>query len=156
MWVKMEPSAQSSFQKLNVDNSCQKTRKIRYYIFEVLSNFTIFLYFVPNILDRIVRGNKFFASNLARSPSHLNLWIFSLSSKDFSFHDVNMKQVDCVKSSKFNSFVLALFCILGLGQNLTLETFRLCRLVIFWRKQRVWVKIGTFSRKLNHHCKKRE
>ena len=54
MWVETQPSAQSSFQKLNVDNSCQKTRKIRYYIFEVLSNFTVFLYFVPNILARIV------------------------------------------------------------------------------------------------------
>ena len=34
---------QSSFQKLNADNSCQKTYKIKYYIFEVLSNFTVFL-----------------------------------------------------------------------------------------------------------------
>ena len=54
MWVEMQPSANSSIQKLNADNSCQKTRKIRYYIFEVLSNFTVFLYFVPNILSRIV------------------------------------------------------------------------------------------------------
>ena len=54
MWVKMQPSAQSSFQKLNVDNSCQKTRKTRYYIFEVLPNFIVSLYFVPNILSRIV------------------------------------------------------------------------------------------------------
>ena len=54
MWMEAQPSAQSSFQKLNVDNSCQKTHKIRYYIFEVLSNFTVFLYFVPNILSRIV------------------------------------------------------------------------------------------------------
>ena len=54
MWVETQPSAQSSFQKLNVDNSCQKTRKIRYYIFEVLSNFTVFLYFVSIFLARIV------------------------------------------------------------------------------------------------------
>ena len=53
MWVETQPSAQSSFRKLNVDNSFQKTRKIRYHIFEVLSNFTVFLYFVPNILARI-------------------------------------------------------------------------------------------------------
>ena len=32
MWVEAQPSAQLSFQKLNVDNSCQKTRKIRYYV----------------------------------------------------------------------------------------------------------------------------
>ena len=51
--VETQPSAKSSFQKLNVDNSCQKTRKIRYYIFEVLSNFTVFFYFLPNILAMI-------------------------------------------------------------------------------------------------------
>ena len=45
MWVETQTS-QSSFQKLNVEN--------RYYIFEVLSNFTVFLYFVPNILAKIV------------------------------------------------------------------------------------------------------
>ena len=53
MWVETQPSAQSSFQNLNVDYSSQKTCKIRYYIFEVLSNFTVSLQFVPNILARI-------------------------------------------------------------------------------------------------------
>ena len=43
MWVEAQPSAQSSLQNLNVDNSCQKTRKIRYYIFEVLCSFAVFL-----------------------------------------------------------------------------------------------------------------
>ena len=61
MWVETQPSAQSSIQKLNVDNSCEKTRKIRYYIFEVLSNFTVFLYFLPNILARIVDDFHFFS-----------------------------------------------------------------------------------------------
>ena len=41
------------WQKLNVDNSCQKTRKIRYYIFGVLPNFIVSLYFVSNVLSRI-------------------------------------------------------------------------------------------------------
>ena len=50
----MQPNPQSSFQKLNADNSYQKTRKIRYYIFEVLPNFIVSLYFAPNILSRIV------------------------------------------------------------------------------------------------------
>ena len=59
MWLEMQPSAQSSFQKFNVDNSCQETRKIRYYGFEVLPNFTVFLYFVPNILSRIVVFKNF-------------------------------------------------------------------------------------------------
>ena len=54
MWVQTQPNAQSFFQKLNVDHSCQKTCKIRYYIFEVLPNFIVSLYFVPNILSRIV------------------------------------------------------------------------------------------------------
>ena len=54
MWVQTQANAQSPFQKLNVDTSCQKTRKIRYYTFEVLPNFIVSLYFVPNILPRIV------------------------------------------------------------------------------------------------------
>ena len=54
MWVQTQPNAQSSFQKLNDDNSCQKTCRIRYYIFEVLLNFIVFLYFEPNIFSRIV------------------------------------------------------------------------------------------------------
>ena len=55
MWENTQPSAQSFFQKLNADNSCQKTRK---------SRCPILLYFVPNILSGIV-GIKF----------HLNLTI---------------------------------------------------------------------------------
>ena len=58
MWVQMQPIAQSSFPKLNVDNTCQNARKIRWYIFEVLPNFIVSLYFVPNILSRIVVAYK--------------------------------------------------------------------------------------------------
>ena len=54
MWMETPPSVQSSFQKLNFDNDCQKMRKIREQIFEALSSFTGFLYFAPNILSRIV------------------------------------------------------------------------------------------------------
>ena len=61
MWVETQPSSQSSFQKLYIDISCQKARKIRYYIFEVLSNFTVFLYFAPNILARIVDPRRYFS-----------------------------------------------------------------------------------------------
>ena len=43
MWVDTQPKAQSFFQKLSIDISCQQTRKINNYIFEVLSNFTLFL-----------------------------------------------------------------------------------------------------------------
>ena len=52
--METKPSVQSSFQNLNFDNSCQKIRKIRLQTFEVISNFTGFLYFVPNILAGIV------------------------------------------------------------------------------------------------------
>ena len=127
MWVEMEPSAQSSFQKLNIDNSCQKHAKLDI-TFLKSCPILLFLYFVPSILARVVWGNKF----LAQSPPHLNFWMFSVSSEHFSNHDPNIKQVICVKSSKFNGFVLALFCILGLGQSLTLENFQHCRLVVFW------------------------
>ena len=47
-------SAQSPFQKSNFGSSSQKTRKRRYPTFLVLSNFTGFLNFVPNIFPRIV------------------------------------------------------------------------------------------------------
>ena len=49
----METSAQSPFQKLNYGNSIKK-RKSKYQTFLFLSSFTGFLYFVPNILSRIV------------------------------------------------------------------------------------------------------
>ena len=53
IWVGIEPSAQSSFQKLNFGNSSQKTHKSRFQIFLVLFSLTGFLYFVSNILSRI-------------------------------------------------------------------------------------------------------
>ena len=43
-----------SFQKSNFGNSSQKTQKGRYQTFLFLSHFTGFVYFVPNILPRIV------------------------------------------------------------------------------------------------------
>ena len=42
MWMETQPSAQSSFQKLNAGSSSQKARKIRHHIFEALFNFTVF------------------------------------------------------------------------------------------------------------------
>ena len=76
-------------------------------------------------------NKQIFGGNLARSLSHLNIWTFSVTSKHFSNHDKNINQVGSFKSSRSNGFVLALFCILGLGQNLTLQDFPLCRLVFF-------------------------
>ena len=43
-----------SLPELNFGSSSQKTSKSRYQTFLVLSSFTGFLYFVPNILPRIV------------------------------------------------------------------------------------------------------
>ena len=94
MWVEMQPSAQSSFQKLNIDNSCQKSRKIRYYIFEVFSNFTVFLQFVPNILPRTVAHmasfvNQFFFSRteaLIFFKCHTRLFVEPYWQSDFKLH----------------------------------------------------------------------
>ena len=52
------PSAQYLFQKLNFGNSSQKARKSRYQNFLVLSSFTGFIYFIPNILSKIVVFRK--------------------------------------------------------------------------------------------------
>ena len=57
IWMKrclIRPSAQSPLQKLNFGSSSQKTRKSRYQTCLVLSSFTGFFYFVPNILPWIV------------------------------------------------------------------------------------------------------
>ena len=70
-----------------------------------------------------------FGHNLAHCASHLNFWIFSVTSKHFSDNYVNIKQISSVKISKFNGFVLALFCILSLAQRLHLEEFQLCWLI---------------------------
>ena len=67
--------------------------------------------------------NHLFSCNLAESATHLNFWIFSVTSKSFSNNDGYINPVNSAKSTKFNGFVLALFCILGLGQKLSLESF---------------------------------
>ena len=74
------PSAQSPLQKLNSDNSSQKTRKSRYQNFLALSTFTRFLYFAPKILPRIVvpfpsSYNIFFTANI-KSPFLANTTVF--------------------------------------------------------------------------------
>ena len=128
MWLETRPSTQYSLQKLN---AAKKRAKLDITFLKPCPFYCISLlcakYFVQDCLSK-----QIFDRNLLKSPSHLNFWTFSVTSKYFSNHDENIKQVSCVKSSKFNGFVLALFCILGLGQNLTLENFELSRLVVFW------------------------
>ena len=57
--METQSSAQFPFQKSSFGSNSQKTRKSRYQTFLVLSSFTGFLYFVPNILPRIVVKNPF-------------------------------------------------------------------------------------------------
>ena len=57
MWVETQPSTtQSSFQKLNVNNSCQKARKIRYYVLKycpiLLYYFTLCQIFCPILQNK--------------------------------------------------------------------------------------------------------
>ena len=76
--MEKQRSAQSSFQKLNVDNSCQKTRKIRYYIFEVFSNSTVFLHFKITQNTRKVyqdlRPDIFKTKGIFRTLVYPKLW----------------------------------------------------------------------------------
>ena len=97
-----------------------------------------------------------FCRNLVQSSSYFNFWVFSATSKHFSNHDVNIQPVSSFKSSKLNVFVEGLFCILVLGQNLSLGNFHLCQLVVFWVKLHSWAKIGTLSSNLDHHWNSRE
>ena len=76
IWVETYPSAHSLFQKLNSVNSSQKTRKSRYQTFLGLSSFTRFLYFVPNILSRIVSENKYWVLNRPSLFQTLITWHF--------------------------------------------------------------------------------
>ena len=131
MWIETQPSVQSSFQKLNVHNSCQKNTQNQMLDFRNHVEFYCISLVCSKYFGQDCLRKQTFGCNLAQCPSHLNIWIFSVTAKHFSNHDVNIKQGSSVKNSKFNDFVLALFCILGLGQNFTLENFQLCLLVLF-------------------------
>ena len=54
IWVETQPSTPSPSQKSKLWQQQSKTRESRYQTFLVLLSFTRFLYFVPNILSRIV------------------------------------------------------------------------------------------------------
>ena len=103
MWAETQASAQSSFYKLNVENSCRKRRKFRYYIFEACP--TLLYFFSLHQLFWLGLSDE------------TNFWVeFGPVSFTHELLDIFCN----LKSSKFNGFVLALFCIHGLGQNLTL------------------------------------
>ena len=113
-----------SFQKLNVDKSCQETRTIRCYILEVLSSFTVF----PQFLQYIFGGNS------AQSPSHLKVQIFSISSKHFSSRDVNRKRVSSAKVlEKFQMCVETQTCAQSSLQKLNVDkSYEKARKIRYW------------------------
>ena len=104
IWAVTQPSAQSPFHKLNFGSSSKKTRKSRYQTFVVLFSFTGFLYFVPNVLLRMISPNKVLVLTW---PSLLQTLIFRhfLYYKSISpIFKENIKQVSCVKIPNFTVF----------------------------------------------------
>ena len=69
---------------------CQNTRKSRYQTFLFLSSFTGFLYFVPNILPRILGTNNCLLQTLI-------FWQFVYYQSISPVFKENIKQVSCVK-----------------------------------------------------------
>ena len=112
MWIETQASVQSFFQKLNVDNSCQKNKQIQILHFiQILYYIILFRYFIkscPILLYFFTLclifclSKQIFIRNLSQSPSRLNVWTLSVTSKHFSNHDKNIMQVSCVKSSRFH------------------------------------------------------
>ena len=96
IWVETYPNAQSPFQKLNFGSSSQKTCKGRYQNFFVLSSFTGFLCSVPNILRRIVWGNKAFLLILPSVLPTLLLWYFVCYQSISPIFNENIKQVSSI------------------------------------------------------------
>ena len=96
VWVETYSSTQSPFQKLNLGNSSRKTRKSRYQTFLDLSSFTGFLYFVPNILSRIV------------GPVNLST-IESFHMKKFYLSSI-ITILTCTGHSSFGSLLLIVIC----------------------------------------------
>ena len=96
IWVETYPNAQSPFQKLNFGSSSQKTCKGRYQTFFVLSSFTGFLCSVPNILRRIVWGNKFLELTLPSFLPTLRLWYFVCYQSISPIFNENIKEVSSI------------------------------------------------------------
>ena len=70
--METKSSAQSLFKKFNFGSSSQKSRKNAYQAFLFLSNITGFLYFVPDILSRIV-DYIFLSNSLQEFVSKINI-----------------------------------------------------------------------------------
>ena len=92
----LEKISNYSSQKLNFENSSQKTRKSRYKTFLVLSNFTEFLYFLQNILSRIVWANSVLVLSQSSLLQTLIFWHFGYHQSISQIFKDNVKQLICV------------------------------------------------------------
>ena len=90
-WV---PSLSSRI--LNFGNSSQNSRKSRNQFF-FLSSFTWFLYFVPNILPRIVSANKILVVTWRILLQTLIFWHFVYYHSIYQILQEYIKTVSCVK-----------------------------------------------------------
>ena len=130
MWVQTQPNAQFCFQKLNVDN-------IRYFVSEVLPNFIASLFFLLNILSRIVDFfflSDSFVSNCTqfyKMIKQLHYWqIFGNSADEqlIAFLSINKKIIACT-NLKMNEFRRKLYLkyrnINNMTQLLCLKLYRL-------------------------------
>ena len=90
-------------EKKNFGNDSQKTRKNRYQTFIVLSSFTGFLCFVPNILTGIDWANKFLV--LAR-PISLTILIFWTNfTRERRFHSKTEKVTVTIEFCRFEFWI---------------------------------------------------
>ena len=83
-------------------------------------------------MPNIWLGNKFFTVTWL-SLLHTSYFGYYCNFKAFLLSSLKYKvsQFQKLKVLKFDGFALAIFYIIGLGQNLTLENFQLGRLVAF-------------------------
>ena len=83
--VEMQPS----------DNNCEKHTKLGNKILNSCSRLLDF--FTSCQIFCTGLSVQFFGRDSTQSPSNLNFWTFSVTSKQFSNYDKNIKQVSCVK-----------------------------------------------------------
>ena len=99
IWVEALRSPQSPLQKFNFCNSSQRTRKSRYQSFLYLPRFTRYLYFVPNILPKIVWVNKVLVLTWSSLFQTLFFFYFVYFQSISSIFKKNIKPISSVKFS---------------------------------------------------------
>ena len=96
IWVETSPWAVSLLE-IKLGNNSQKLRKSRYQTFLFLSSFPGFLYFVPNILPKIVWPNKVLFLTRLSLLQTLIFWHFVYYQRISTIIKENIKQVSWVK-----------------------------------------------------------